>query len=104
MRDRIVINKELVPYAFKILLADQWFELYVNYNETAELFTVTLFKDDKLVCTEPVILDVPLFKDVYQPKLFPAVEIVPVGGANDTAVTYDNLGETVHLTIDDEGD
>ena len=103
MRDYIEIDKQLVPYQFNILLADEPFELYVNHNKTADLFTVSLYKNDELICTEPVILGAPLFRDVYQPGKFPAVTIEPYG-ANEDAVTYENLGETVFLTIDDEGD
>ena len=40
MRDRIEVNKNLVPYSFTILLGDQWFELLIDYNKTADLFTV----------------------------------------------------------------
>jgi len=105
MRDFIEVNKELVPYQFNILLADEWFELYINYNETADMFTVTLYKDDELVCTEPVILGVPLFQDVYRPGKFPAIAIVPYDTSGDAkAATFDELGKRVFLTIDDEGD
>jgi len=103
VRDYIEINKELVPYQFNILLADEWFELYVNYNKTADMFTVTLYKDDELISTEPLVLGVPLFQDVFQPEKFPAVILVPYG-VTETSVTFDNLGETVFLTIDNEGD
>lgn len=103
MRDYIEIKKELVPYSFNILLADEWFELYVGYNKAADLFTVTLYKDDVLIASEPLILGVPLFQDIYQPGRFPAVTLVPYG-PTETAVTFDNLGETVFLTVDDEGD
>lgn len=103
MRDYIEINKEMIPYQFNILLADNWFELYVNYNKTADLFTVSLYKDDELICTEPLIFGTPLFRDIYQPEKFPAIVLVP-SGANETVITYDNLGETVFLTVDDEGE
>ena len=103
MRDCIEINKELVPYQFNILLADEWFELYINYNKTADLFTVTVYKNDELICTEPLILGATMFKDIYQPKKFPAVTLVPYG-PTERALTFENLGETVFLTIADEGD
>lgn len=103
MRDYIEINKEMIPYQFNILLADNWFELYVNYNKTADLFTVSLYKNDELICTEPLVFGMPLFQDVYQPEKFPSIILVP-HGANETDITYDNLGETVFLTVDDEGD
>lgn len=103
MRDIIEINKDLVPYQFNILLADEWFELYINYNKTADLFTLTVYKNDELICTEPLILGTPLFKDIFQPGKFPAITIVPYG-PTERALTFENLGETVFLTVDDEGD
>lgn len=105
MRDYIEIKKELVPYQFNILLADEWFELYINYNKTADMFTVSLYKEDELICTEPLVLGVPMFQDVYQPERFPAITLVPYDSSrNAKTVTYENLGESVFLTIDDEGD
>lgn len=103
MRDRIEIKKDLVPYQFNILLAGEWFELRVNYNKTADLFTLTVYKGDELICTEPLILGVPLFKDTYQPGKFPAITLIPYG-PTETALTFDNLGESVFLTVDDEGE
>ena len=103
LRDYIEINKELIPYQFNILLADEWFELFVDYNNTGKIFTVSLYKDDELVSTEPLIFGTPMFQDVYQPGKFPAITLMPFGGT-DKAVTYENLGETVFLTIDNEGD
>lgn len=103
IRDYIAINKALVPYRFNILLADEWFKLYVNYNETADLFTVTVYKNDQLVCTEPLILGMPLFQDIYQPGRFPAITLVPYG-PEELKITFNNMNETVFLTIDNEGD
>ena len=103
MRDYIEINKDLVPYQFNILLADQWFELYINYNKSADLFTATVYKEDELICTEPLILDVPLFCDIYQPIKFPAITITPYG-PTERRITSNNIGNTVFLTIDNEGD
>ena len=103
MRDCIEINKDLVPYSFNILLSDEWFELYVDYNKTADMFTVSLYKDDALISTEPLVFGVPMFQDVYQPGKYPAITLVPYG-ESENAVTFENLGETVFLTVDDEGD
>ena len=103
MRDYIEIKKELVPYQFNILLAEEWFELYIDYNKTADMFTVALYKDDELVSTEPLVYGMPLFQDVYQPGKFPAITLMPYG-TGQTELTHENLGETVFLTIDDEGD
>lgn len=103
MRDYIDINKQLVPYQFNILLAEEWFGLYIDYNKTADMFTVALYKDDELISTEPLVYGVPLFQDVYQPGKFPAITLTPYG-TGQAELTYENLGETVFLTIDDEGD
>ena len=104
MRDFIEIKKELVPYSFNILLADEWFELSVDYNKTADMFTVAVYKEDEHICTEPLVLGVPLFKDTYK-QGFPAVTLVPYDpSGTEKRVTYENLGEKVFLTIDDEGD
>jgi hypothetical protein len=105
MRDYIEINKKRVPYSFNILLNDQWFELSVGYNKTADLFTIAVYKDGELVCCEPLVLGVPLFKDIYQPGRFPVATIVPYDSTgSETRVTYENIGESVFLTIDNEGD
>ena len=106
MRDYIEIKKELIPYQFNILLADEWFGLYVDYNKSADLFTVSLYKNDERISTEPLLLNVLLFKDVYQPKEFPAIDIVPYDSSGTAkAITWDNLGELVFLTIaNEEGD
>ena len=105
MRDYIEINKELVPYRFNILLADEWFELHINHNKLADMFTVGLYKDDELIASEPLVLGEPLFQDIYQPDRFPSIALVPYDPSGDaTKVTYENLGRSVFLTIDDEGD
>jgi hypothetical protein len=104
MRDIIEIEKEMLPYSFDIVLAGEEFTMEIMYNKAAELFTITLSKDEKvLVYNEPIIYGHELFSDVYKADLFPAISIVPLDEAgNETAVTYDNFGKTVFLTIDDE--
>ena len=102
MRDHVPIDKSRVPYQFYVLLSDEWFELYVNYNKTADMFTVSLYKNDELISTEPLVLGTPMFQDVYQPGKFPAISLVPYG-PDERAISFENLGESVFLTIDDEG-
>lgn len=100
--DVLDITKDLLPYKCNILLAGEQFGLKFDYNATAELFTVDLYKDDELVCAgEPIVYGLPLWRDVYKAGLFPAVDIIPLDPSGESnAVTFDNLGETVLLIID----
>ena len=106
MKDRITIEKSLIPYQFEIILGANLFTLGINYNKTSDLFTISLFKDKELICTEPIIYNVPLFKDIYQNGKFPVLEIVPFDESKqEVEVTCENFGTTVFLTIfDDEDD
>lgn len=106
MKDRIVINKDLIPYRFSILLGDIWFELLVKYNEYADMFTVGLYRNSECLCAgEPLIYGKALFQEFYTPQ-FPALTIIPVDEAgNNNTVTWDNFGVTVYLSIyDDDND
>lgn len=105
MRDRIIIEKTMLPYSFDILLGAEQYELEFLYNKTADMITVTLSKDEKiLVYNEPLIYGVPLFSDLYTRGDFPALDIVPYDESKqESKVTYDNIGTTVFLTID-QGD
>lgn len=102
MYDTIPISKELVPYVFSIKLAGEMFEIRVDYNSVGDTFVLSLWKDNELVCAgEPVIYGVPLWKDVYKAGKFPAVDIIPIDASGETSkVTYDNLGRTVVLALD----
>lgn len=107
-RDIIEIDKDLVPYEFDIVLADETFKIGVNFNETAELFTLDLSKLDEesgeyeTICKgEPIIYGKALFSDVFVNGKYPAVDIVPYDESGENnAVTFDNLNETVFLCID----
>lgn len=105
-RDRILITKELIPYEFNILLAEELFTIEVSYNEKHDFFTVRLSKDGEVICEgEPIVYGMPLFKDMYIAGKYPAIDIVPLDeSGNQNTVTFENLGETVFLTIDNAGD
>lgn len=102
MRDRIEVDKELVPYGFDILLGFETYGMEFDYNKTAKLFTVTLSKNDEvLVYDEPIIYGKPLFDDLYQSGVFPSLNIIPYDESEqEQEVTYENFGEKVFLTID----
>lgn len=102
MRDRIIVKKELIPYGFNITLGKEKFNLRFAYNKQADLVTVSLYRDGKLLChAEPVVYGVPLFRDVYESGVFPMPDIVPYDeSGQEQSVTWENFGETVFLTID----
>lgn len=104
-RDTITINKDLIPYDFDILLGDENFNIRVDYNNTADLFTLTLSKDGELICIEPIIYGHKLFSDMFQPDKYPAIDIIPLDeSGQSTSVTFDNLSNTVLLIVDNGGD
>lgn len=106
VRDRIVINKSLIPYKFDITLAGEVFQLGIKYNEFADMFTVSLSKDKELICSgEPIVYGVPLFQDIYVSGKYPALRIVPIDESRENnTVTWDNFEETVFLIIDNGSD
>lgn len=105
-KDVIEINKSLIPYRFNIILAGQVFEIGVKYNEFADLFTISLSKDNELICSgEPIIYGVPLFNDLHISGKYPALKIVPFDDSKaNTYVSWDNFQQTVFLIIDNGSD
>ena len=105
-KDRILIEKSLIPYTFDILLADELFTITVDYNQRNDFFTVALEKDGEMICEgEPLIYGFPLFADFYQAGKLPSLDIIPLDASGEnTAVTFQNLGETVFLTVENAGE
>lgn len=110
--DYIEIETENVPYDFDIVLGDETFLIGVDYNETAEMFVLSLSKlneetgEYNEICSgEPVVYGVPLWQDVYRSGQFPAVIIIPFDDSGESnAVTFDNFNKTVFLKIDNAED
>lgn len=102
-RDTLTINKAMIPYDFNIVLGDEEFNLYVDYNNTGGFFTVALKKGDEVLCAgEPIVYGRRLFEDVWKIG-FPVIDIVafdPSGEFN--AVTFANLCEEVLLIVDND--
>ena len=101
-KDRILITKDLIPYSFNILLADELFNLTISYNENHNFFTVALEKDGEVICNgEPIVYGVPLFRDIYEAGKYPAIDIIPIDESGEqNTVTFENFNEVVFLTID----
>ena len=106
MCDRIEITKELIPYTFEISLADEIFTITVNYNAYADMFTLSLEKDGETICAgEPLIYGVPLWENLFVCGKYPELNIIPLDESGKmNSVTFENLNETVFLTIDNAGD
>ena len=106
IRDTIEINKNLIPYKFNIILAGQVFEIGIKYNEYADLFIMSLSKDNELICAgEPLIYGMPLFNDLYISGKYPALKIIPFDDSKaNNNVTWDNFQQTVFLIIDNGSD
>lgn len=104
--EHIFINKELIPYTFKIVLYNELFEFRIDYNKTADLFTVSVSKNDVQLCVgEPIVYGIPLFYDLFTRGEFPCVIITPIDPSGDfSAVTFDNLSSTVLLKVTYGGD
>ena len=106
----IQINKTEIPEMFDIYLANETFTLSFAYNETGDFFSVDLYKPnaegerDPLVLGEKLTLNRPLWENITSLEL-PAPTIIPKDLSNtEKRITWDNLGETVFLYIDNEGD
>ena len=100
-RETILINKDLIPYEFNIVIGGELFTFVVDYNYVGEFFTIGLIKDGKTLCSgSPIMYGRPLFEEVWKPD-FPAVDIVPYDPSKSyNRVTYINLCEGVLLVLD----
>lgn len=97
----IEINKNIIPYVFKIMLGNELFDVRIDYNNTADLFTVSLSKNGVDLCIgEPIIYGVPLFGDLLTHGEYPNVKITPIDESGEmSSVTFDNLSTTVLLSV-----
>ena len=104
-KDRILIEKSLIPYSFSIPLNATTYILEIRYNSECDFFTVSLYdRDRNLICIEPIRYGAELFKPQYQAGIYPAMRIVPQSSsAIESVVTYDNFNSTVFLEIDNAG-
>lgn len=105
MRSRIDIDKSKIPYQFQIMLGGVRYSMEWQYNSASEQFTCTLSDagGSVLVYGEPLVYGSPMFASLSRGTELPPIDLVPLdeSGESDT-VTWENLGETVFLTLDDE--
>lgn len=96
----IEIEKELIPYEFDIGLDGETYNFHVNYNRTADLFTVDLYKGGKTIIKgEKLVYNQPLFTTANH-KDVPETTLVPFDLAGHVDhITYKNLNEEVFLFL-----
>ena len=107
MRDRLPINKELVPYKFEMAFGDTLFNVGVDYNRTGDFFVLSLEDvDGNMICRgEKLVYGQELWADSYDVRKYPCLTIKP----NDPSgtvnkITWDNFGTKVFLEIYDQED
>ena len=105
MRSKIIVEKDKIPYQFQIVLGGKKFSLEWQYNKKSDRFTCTLYdaQGSPIVYGEPLIYGNPLFSFLPHQDPFPVLTIIPIDESGQGhEVTWENFGETVFLTIDDE--
>lgn len=100
----IGIDKDLVPYSFDMDLGDRTYTFEVRYNFTHDYFTVDLSEGDTpLALGVKLVWGMPLFVSM-ETREFPLELIVPYGNNPEEQITWDTLGQSVHLHLgDDDG-
>lgn len=104
MRNRIELNKSLVPYTIQIPLGSNIYNLYFQYNKIGDFYTVALYDNDgNLLCGDTKITyGIELWTQEYR-ETFPPISIVPLDESSNIFVANkETIGEKVFLTIDDE--
>jgi hypothetical protein len=101
----IHIDKEALPYACEMQLAQQTWQFEVRYNTEYDFFTVDLYQDNQMVVAgEKIVYGRPLFEMLATNK--PGVSIVPLDvSGNAERVGWNELNESVFLyLLGDEDD
>lgn len=103
VRDYVPIDVEGLPEQFEFDMENDLYVLQINYNETADFFTVDLYTRymEPLVIGEKMILNQPLWDDLSVEGL-PALSLIPFDESGSAQrVSKNNLMKTVFLYIDD---
>lgn len=107
MRSRIDVDKSKIPYQFQIMLGGVRYGMEWQYNKTSGQFTCTLYDavGNVLVYGEPLVYGNTMFSPLCRGTSLPAVDLVPLDeSGEESEITWENFGETVFLTLDDESD
>lgn len=102
--DCIDIDKTQLPFRFEWDSEDDSFFIDIEYNESHDFFTATLYDalGNVLVAGEKLVLNMPLFNEINDPENMPAEGLIPLDESGQAQrITWDNFGVTVFLCIDD---
>lgn len=100
--DYIEVEKDRIPYTFRIKLQDRTYVFTIRFNSEAGFFTVDLAASDcEILCYGDIVrYGRPLFESVSDER-FPLPVIVPycLTGDEIETVTYANFGKEVKLYL-----
>lgn len=102
MRPYIPIDVNDLPEEFTFDIGDTEYTIGVDYNRTADLFSIDLYDEDynPIVIGEPLVLNKPLFSELNDSRL-PEEQIIPLDESDrETKITSDNFGYSVQLYLD----
>ncbi|EST12042.1 phage baseplate plug family protein [Sporolactobacillus laevolacticus] len=102
--DYIDIDKTQLPFRFEWDSENDSFFIDIEYNESHDFFTATLYDamGNLLVAGEKLVLNMPLFNEIIDPESMPAEDLIPLDESGQAQrITWDNFGMTVFLCIDD---
>jgi hypothetical protein len=102
--DYIDIDKTQLPFRFEWDSGDDSFFIDIEYNETYDFFTATLYDalGNVLVSGEKLVLNMPLFNEINDIANMPAEDLIPLDESGQAQrITWENFGVTVFLCIDD---
>jgi hypothetical protein len=102
--DYIPIDKTQLPFRFEWDSESDSFFIDIDYNESHDFFTATLYDamGNVLVAGEKLVLNMPLFNEIIDPESMPAEDLIPLDESGQAQrITWDNFGVIVFLCLDD---
>lgn len=102
VRPYVPFDVDDLPETFEYQLDSTTYLVSLDYNDEGDFFVISLMENDEtpIVTNEKLILNQPLFKNLYDPRL-PTTPLVPMDESGQaTRVSIENFMETVFLCED----
>ncbi|MGL5301496.1 MAG: phage baseplate plug family protein [Weissella confusa] len=102
LRSYIPVNKNNLPEMFEFPFGNQTYIIGIDYNQFGGFFTVDLYtaSREEIILGEKVVAGQRLWSDFVDPRL-PAESVIPMDESDaNVQITFDNLGDTTQLYID----